>query len=207
MSKLNQMNELLGSLAARAAQGLGLKPTEREQLRQWRGGLEQELRNSHDAWEGMKEEIRRLEARLLKKKAEHDAAHGAIKDMVAQEIEHLFTQMDRKQSEITLLLRNQEAITLTLDKMRELEVAKASGVQEGQLDTLAVHLEDTLEQTQQADAALEGLKQVTYQRRAKEGMDVEARLANLDQAQKKTSGLSSRAQERLAQLEKDQLPE
>lgn len=200
---MEKFTEFFRAMAARVAQGLGLKPGEREQLRRWQAGFEQELRDQQDRWDSLKGEVRKLESRLLQKKAEYEAAHGLVKEMVGQEIEQLFGRMDRQSAQSKLVRRNLDALNTALDKIRELEEASAGGVKEEQLDELAVRLEDALAEVRQADAALDGLAKIEYTGRNREPVDLEERLAEYSDAKEPAVGLSANTLERLHQLEKE----
>jgi len=200
---MDNLAELAGSLAARLAQGLGLKPSEVQRLKAHAANLEQNQRDTQDRWEALKEEIRRVEARLMKKKGEYEAAHGLVQKMVGEEIEQLFAQLDRKTDQMRLVSRNASAIAMTLDKLRELEHASADGVKEGQLDDITDRLEGAVAELQQADTALSDLERVGYKGREQARPDLERRLSEIEGARSPAAPLSSGTIERLKQLEKE----
>lgn len=200
---MDNLTELVGTVTARLAQGLGLKPSDVQRLKSHAAALEQNQRDTQDRWEALKEEIRRIEGRLMKKKGEYEAAHGLVRKMVGEEIEQLFAQLDRKSDQMRLVSRNASAIAMTLDKLRELEHASADGVKEGQLDEISDRLEGAVAELKQADTAISDLERVGYKGREGAKADVEGRLSEYTDRKVSEDPLSSGTIERLKQLEKE----
>lgn len=198
-----KFSDFISSVAVRVSQGLGFKPTESKQLKNWQLSFEQQQRDNHDRWEALKQDIHRIESQILKRKAEYDSAHGMVREMVGEEIKLLFADLDRKQAQIKILRRNIDALSVTLDKIRELEQAAAKCVGEDQLDAIAVRLEEALDEVKQADAALEGIEQIQYEGPGRAAMDIKKRTEELKESGEKPTGLSESVQERLNQLQKD----
>ena len=201
---MDNLTEFLGSVASKLKTGLGLKPSDLAQLQDWSRRCEQAVRDNQDKWESMKNEIRKIELRLRKKKQEMDDSHGLVRRMVEEEIEKLFAQLDRKETQIRLLRRNSDTLEITLDKIREVEHATDKSMSEHDLDMLAVKLEEAFEELTQVDSALSGLRTVDYPSPERPASDVSARLSRLDEPEEKRPvGLSSRTADRLKQLEKE----
>lgn len=196
--------DILRGMGARVAQGLGLHSSDRDRLKKLRADLEISKAGHVDRWELIKEDVRKLEARLGNLKKEYEGCRGTIKKMVGQQIEDAFRQLDRKEKEIMLVRRNIEQVQTTLDRMRELEhVVESPGVTEGQLDDLAIQLEEGFDDARQTDKALADLNRVEYEAPAEEAVDFDKRLSELEEAPEPTPGMSAETAERLKQLERE----
>ncbi len=201
---MEKLNEFFGSLASKLKSGIGLKPNDLAELRGWAARCDQSLRDNQDRWEGMKQEIGRIELRIRKKKQEMDASHGMVRQMVGEEIEGLFSQLDRKANQIRLMRRNSDLLEISLDKIREVEHASAKPMSELQIDLLTTRLEEAFEELSSQDGAFEGLKGTLYAAPDRAKPDVQARLSELEPGGAVPArGLSSRTADRLKQLEQD----
>jgi hypothetical protein len=198
-----EFNDFVSDLTSRLARGLGLKTSDKEQLKQWRTKYEKERAATTDSWEQIKDDVRRIEARLKKHKAEYEAAHGMVKEMVGRQIEQAFRELDRKQAQIAIVQRNMETLGTFLDRISELEHAKAAAVSDLDLDALAVQLEEGFDAAQKADHALKDLDKVQYAAAEQPSMDVERRLGEMERTKTATPGLSRESVKRLKRLEKD----
>ena len=203
---MENFSDFVSSLTSKLAEGLKLKPNEKERLQQFKEKFVQGRNDNQDSLETLKDDIRQIEARIKMKKAKYDAAHGLVKKTIGQEIEQAFRELDRKEAQAALILRNIEVTSVTLDKIRELEEAANRGVKEEHLDEIAVQLEEAYADTRQTDKALQDLEGVQYETREKESMDIDKRLGELSATQepkKSEAGLSNATMERLKQLEKE----
>jgi hypothetical protein len=200
---MSEFNDFVGEVTARLARGLGLKPSDREQFLKWRTKFEEDKASNLDRWEQIKDDIRAVEFRLKKHKTEYEASHGKVKEMIGRQIEQGFRELDRKSGQITIVERNLESLTTFIDRLAELEHAKAVGVTEDAADKLAVQLEEGFAQVKDADGALKGLAGVQYEGPEKAPLDVDQRLSELDEAKPSTPGLSQSTAERLKRLEKE----
>ena len=203
---MENFSEFVGGLTSKLAKGLKLVPTEQGRLAQFKATFLQNRAENQDSLEALKDEIHQVEDLIKLKKARYDAAHGLVQKTIGQEIEQAFRELDRKESQGALILRNLETTSVTLDKIRELEEAGKGGVDEQHLDEIAVRLEDAFAEVKQADAALEGLTEVKYEARARETMDLDRRLGELSGSKgpkKSEPGLSDATLERLKKLEKE----
>ena len=203
---MKNLGELIGEWVSWLAKGLGLQSSESDRLKQRKAEFIRNRNANQDSLASLKDEIRQIEERIRLLKVRYDAAHGLVQKTIGQEIEQAFRELDRKESQAALILRNLETISTTVDKMRELEEAGKRGVDEEHLDKIAVQLEEAFAAVKQADAALEGLTEVKYEARARETMDLDRRLGELSGSKgpkKSEPGLSGATLERLKHLEKE----
>lgn len=203
---MENFSEFVSGLASKLAEGLKLKPTDKERLRQFKEKFTQDRDDHQDSLEALKDVIVEIEAQIKRKKAKYDDAHGLVKKTIGQEIEQAFRELDRKEAQGKLILRNIEVTSVTLDKIRELEEAANRGVKESDLDGIAVQLEEAFDDAKQTDEALRDLEGVNYKGLEKEPMDIDRRLGELSgskEPKKSETGLSDSTMERLKQLEKE----
>jgi hypothetical protein len=199
---MEHFNDLLGSIASRLKRGLGLEPSDQQKLEAWKAKYAQDKADNHDRLESVKDEVRQLEARILQKKARFEQAHGPLRKILGAEIEQAFRELDRKERQVRIIVDSIEAISIALDKIKELEHAKARHLKEGELDQAAILTEDTIEENKQAVEALKGLQDLEHGALETEPVDVEQRLGQLAGPPEKDAGLSEKTLERLKQLQK-----
>jgi hypothetical protein len=198
---MSEFSDFFSTVTNRLAHGLGLKASDKQQLTQWKAHLAQSKADNHDALEKLKEEIQQVEQRIRLKKTKFDQAHGLTQKMIGREIEQVFRELDRKEKQADIVLSGIEANSLALDKVGELERALERGFKEGQLDAIAVQLEDTFAEVQQADNALKDLEKVGYRAPETASVDVEQRTRELEGTKPAKAALSEATLARLKQLE------
>ncbi|MBM3834173.1 MAG: hypothetical protein FJ403_13070 [Verrucomicrobia bacterium] len=90
----------------------------------------------------LKDDLRKIEGRLLKLDDEFRRERGAVQQVVRRQLAHACTEMEQAQGRIELLFENMEKETAALQKIAELEEAFRRGVSVAQADELAVQLEE-----------------------------------------------------------------
>jgi len=173
---MENFSEFVSGIASKLAEGLKLKPTDKERLGQFKEKFTQDRDDNQDSLKALKDEIVEIEGRIKRKKAKYDDVHGLVKETIGQEIEQAFPELDRKEAQEKLILRNIEVTIVTLDKIRELEEAANRGVKESDLEG------------------------VNYKDLEKEPMDIDHRLGKLSgtkEPKKSETGLSAATMERL----------
>lgn len=197
--------ENISDVVARIAQWLGIKPSESKRLEALRAKLTTSKATNVDQRETLKDEIRKLEARAKQKKKEFDGASGDIKRMVGREIEGIFRDLDRLRGRENIITGNLDRISVAVAKIDELIVAKAKGVEEGQLDDLALELQDVFADLKESDRATRDLEQERYEAPTSEPVNVEQRMADLEGTEPQVDEISEETKKRLAELvdEKD----
>jgi predicted house-cleaning noncanonical NTP pyrophosphatase (MazG superfamily) len=200
---MEKFSDFVSAITVRVAQGVGLKPTERQELARWRQKFAQDKADNQDRLDALKEEIHVIEARALQLKAKFDKAHGLVQQTIGREIEQAFRELDRKEKQAGIILNSIEANSIAFDKSKELEDAVARGLKEEHLDLLATKLEDTLADVKQAEEALAELQGIEYAEPGRPRVDVKKRTAELAAGRQPAPPLSAATMERLKQLEKD----
>lgn len=197
--------ENISDVVARIAQWLGMKPSESKRLEALRAKLTTSRATNVDQRETLKDEIRKLEARAKQKKKEFDAASGDIKRMVGREIEGIFRDLDRLRGRENIITGNLDRISVAVVKIDELIVAKTKGVEEGQLDDLALELQDVFADLKESDRATRDLEQERYEAPTSDPVNVEQRMADLEGTEPHVEEISEETKKRLAELveEKD----
>ena len=199
---MEHFNDLLSSIASRLRQGLGLQPSDQRQLEAWKAKYAQDKADNQDRLESVKDEVRQLEARILQKKAKFDQSHGPVQKIFGAEIEQAFRELDRKEKQVKIIVDGIEAVSIALDKVKELEHAKAHRLEEGELDQAAILAEDAIEENKQVLDALKDLQKLEQGGLETEPMDVEKRMRQMTGGAERDTGLSEKTLERLKQLEK-----
>jgi len=199
---MENFNDLISSIGSRLKRGLGLKPSDEKQLAAWRTKYSQDKADNQDRLESVKDEVRQLEARILQKKAKLEQSRGPLQKIIGAEIEQAFRELDRKEKQVRIIIDSIEAVSIALDKVRELEHAIARHLKGDDLDKVATLTEDIIEENRQAVSALEDLQRLEHGGLETEPMDVEGRLRQLTSPAEKETGLSEETRARLKQLEK-----
>jgi hypothetical protein len=199
---MEHFNDLVSSIASRLRRGLGLEPSDQQQLDGWKTRYAQDKADNHDRLEALKDEVRQLEARILQKKGKFEQARGPVRKIIGAEIEQAFRELDRKEKQVRIIVDNIEALSIALDKIKELDHAKARRLTEGELDQASILTEDTIEENKQVVGALKGLQDLDHGGLETEPVDVEERLRQLAGPAETDAGLSEKTLERLKQLEK-----
>ena len=198
---MESLAETIRSVLSKLAQCLGIKPTEEQRLYLTEERLARARADNVDRLEQVKEEVRKLEARALRKKQEYDAAQGPLKRIAARELEQVFRDLDRVEGRERIILRNIEKLSVAQAKLEELKVARAEGLGEDLLDDLALDLEEALDALKAADRATRDLEETKYVAPESQSVDVEKRMTELVSPEDAGVRLPEAARERLARLE------
>jgi len=201
---MSKLTETLSSILEKIAEWLGIKPSQAKRLEL----LEQELNAARaanaDKLEALKDEIRSLEHRALQKKKEADTARGDVKRLIIREIEQIFRDLDRLRERETVLTANLERISLAISKVRVLVDAEESGMKEGQLDDIALDLQEVFAQLKASDREARDLENVRYEPLERATVDVSQRVGELEGAKETSAELSESTLKRLKELEEGQ---
>jgi hypothetical protein len=195
------MSETVRETLAKMAETVGLKASDARQLEGFAQKLSSAKAANIDKLEDLKEEIRGLEVRALKKKKEYDEAKGAVRKILAGEVEQLFRELDRRQSRANILARNIDRISIAQSKIEEIRVAQLQGASDDEIDTIALQAAEKFEALEIGDRAVADLEKERYNGRGTEPVDIESRAAELDRPAKDSAELSDDAKNRLKELE------
>jgi hypothetical protein len=198
----NHFNDFLSSIASRLRRGLGLDPSDERQLEAWKAKYAQSKADNQDRLESVKDEVRQLEARILQKKAQFDQSRGPVRKILGVEIEQAFRELDRKEKQVSIIARSIEASAIALDKVKELEHAKAHRLTEDDLDQATILTEDAIQENKHIVDALKELQELEHGGLETEPVDVEERLRQMAGPAEEHAGLSEKTLERLKQLQK-----
>jgi len=150
--------------------------------------MEKNLRGSksgnEDRLQDLKAEIRRLEAQAVQKKKEFDEARGDSKQVVAGEIEHVIRERNKLRDRGKIISSNIERLATALAKIEEWKAAKASGIQSGDIDDIAVEVQDKFDDLAISDSAARDLDRVGYKAPERERVDVERETTSMKEPQK-----------------------
>lgn len=198
---MKEFKDALGSILSKAAERLGIKPSEAGRYGLMKEKLIAARAGNADQIESLKDKIRRLQARAVQKKREYDEARGDIKRILAGEIERTLRELDRLQGQEKIIASNMERISVALEKVEELEAAQTQGVEEGAIDDLAIGLQEAFDRLKSEDQAIKDLQREKYEPPEREAMDIEDRVAEIQGTKERASELSQKSQERLKELE------
>ena len=198
---MGSFGDAISTILSRLGQLLGLKPSEARRLELMEQKLTAAKASNVDRLEWLKDKIRLLESQALRKKKELEAARGDSKRIVAGSIEQLFRDLDRLQGQEQIIRSNIERLSVAQAKLQELNVAQVTGLEEGQLDDIALDLQDAFAGLKATDREAAELEQVAYEAPKRSRVDVEQRMAEVEGEGVNTTGLSPEAEKRLKQLE------
>lgn len=198
---MSRLTENVSAVLARIAEWLGMKPSQAKRLEILQEKLSASRAGNADKLEALKDEIRKLEHRALQKKAEADAARGDVKRLIVREIEQIFRDLDRLRGRETIIAANLDRISIALAKISELTAAQASGVEEGQLDDIALELQEVFGELKASDHEARDLERERYAGPEREAVDVSRRVGELEGTKETSAELSESTLKRLKELE------
>jgi len=201
---MGSFGEAISEVLSKLAQFLGIKPSEKKRVELMKQKLATAKASNVDRLEALKDKIKQLEAQALRKKKEYEAAKGDSKRIVGGEIERLFRDLDRLHGQENVIASNIERISVAQSKLEEYEAAKAKGLEEGELDDIAVELQEAFEGLKVADRASRDLERVEYQAPEVSPVNAEERMAEVAGEQETETGLSAETEKRLEQLETEE---
>jgi hypothetical protein len=199
---MGSLADTISSLLARLAELLGLKSTEDKRMHAMQAKLASARADNTDRLEGLKEQIRTLEAAALRKKKEMESAKGDTKRIVVGEIERIFRDLDRLRGSENIITANLEKIAVAQAKLKELTEARAQSVSQDQLDDLALDLQQAFSELRLTDRAAKDLERVEYAAPQRTPVAVDERLAQTEGVKEQPAAeLSEETKRRLAALE------
>lgn len=201
---MGSFGEAISEVLSKLAQFLGIKPSETKRVELMEQKLATAKASNVDRLEALKDKIKQFEAQALRKKKEYEAAKGDSKRIVGGEIERLFRDLDRLHGQEDVIASNIERISVAQSKLEEYEAAKAKGLEEGELDDIAVELQEAFEGLKVADRASRDLESVEYQKPEVSPVNAEERMAEVAGEQETEAGLSAETEKRLRQLETEE---
>ncbi len=95
-----ELPEWLRSLATKVAHGAKLIPSEQDTLRAKKTAHEQRRTDTYDRKTSLEEEVRRLEARLLKLDAKRRSEHGVLQRATVREMQAAGVQLKSKETQL-----------------------------------------------------------------------------------------------------------
>jgi hypothetical protein len=201
---MGNVGDAIAAILSRLAQLLGLKPSEKRRLELMEQRLVAAKASNVDRLEGLKDKIKLLESQALRKKKELEGARGDSKRLVAGSIEQLFRDLDRLKGQEQIIRSNIERLSVTQAKLQELSVAQETGLEEGQLDDIAVDLQEAVAGLKAADREATDLARVEYEAPERSRVDIEQRMAEVQGETVTQTGLSPETEKRLKQLEAEE---
>lgn len=198
---MSTFTDTLSSILAKFAEWLGIKPTPDKRFDLMEQKLVTARASNADKLEALKDEIRKLERRAVQKKQEADAARGDIKRMVVREIEQLFRDLDRLRGRENIIVANLDRISTAIAKIGELRAAKESGAEEGELDDLALELQEVFTSLKDADRETRDLEKESYEGPTRSSVDVTQRVGELEGEKETSAELSESTLKRLKEIE------
>jgi acetyl-CoA carboxylase alpha subunit len=194
--------ESLRKALGRLAETIGLKLSEVKKLEELRTRLAAVKASNVDREEETKDQIRSLEARALKKQEEYEKARGQVREVIADEIERTFRDLDRISGPHRIISRNIEQISIVQSKIDEVIAARDRGASEEEVDLVAMTLEEEFESLRTGDRATEDLQKERYERGEQERVNIKKRVSQI-RGPEKVPGLSKEAEQRLKKLKAD----
>jgi hypothetical protein len=161
-------------------------------------------RDNEDSLQALKDEIKGLEARALRKKRELDQVHGDSKRIVVSEVERTFRELDRLRGREEIVAANLDRIGVALAKVGEAKAALRAGVSEEQFDEIALEIQELFGTLKTLDIAAKDLEREKYAAPVAPAIDVSQRMAEAEGAEKAPAALSPETEKRLKQLETEE---
>ncbi|MCA9209123.1 MAG: hypothetical protein KDA55_12235 [Planctomycetales bacterium] len=196
-----RFGETISAILSKLAQLLGITPSDRRRNELLDQKLATAKASNIDRLEVLKDKIKQFEAQALRKKGEYEAARGDTKRIVGGEIERLFRDLDRLHSQEKVIASNIERISVAQAKLEEFKAAQTKGLEEGELDDIALQLQEVFDELKVADRAARDLERVEYEAPKSTPVNAEQRMAEVSGEQETTSGLSAETEKRLKRLE------
>lgn len=193
--------EAISSIIIKIAQYLGIKPSDRRRIDMMEQKLATAKAHNVSKIESLKEKIGQLESHAVRKKKEYEKAIGDRKRIIGGEIERLIRDLDRLQGQENIISSNIERISIAQGKLEEVGAADFKGLDEGELDDIALELQESFDELRGVDQLSGELERISYKNSDFRPVNAEKRMAEVEGEQVTTSGLSLEAEKRLQQLE------
>ncbi len=198
---MGNIGETISDILSKLAQFLGIKSSDKNRTELMEQKLSAAKAGNVDQLESLKDKIRQFETQALSKKKEYETTKGDIKRIIAGEIERIFRNLDRLHGQENVIASNIERISIAQAKIEEYKVAQVKGLEEGDLDDIALELQEAFAELKVADRASSDLENVEYQAPEISEVNTERRMAEVAGEQETTAGLSAETEKRLMQLE------
>jgi len=202
---MGNLGKAIQAILSQLARLLGIKPTSEQRTELMEQKLATAKASNVDRLEALKAKIRQFETEARRKKTEYEAAKGDSKRIVAGEIERLFRDLDRLHGQESVIGTSIDRISVAQAKLEECKAAQAQGLDEGELDDIALELQEAFEGLKVADRASRDLERVQYDAPIAAPVDAQKRMAEVVGDQETRAGLSVETEERLKQLETEDL--
>lgn len=190
----------LNDVLSEVAKKLGLRDTRIETLQRKQAELSDSIRDNHDRLEMLKKRVDDLDALLLRKKHEYDAAGPGRKRIIKEEIKLLFAQQDRIMEPVSAIAGRIRIDELVKDKIALLIFVEENPTQTEEIDEITLDMQEWLDEQKVQAKASEELANAEYSRQENES-EFESRLNEFEGVSEtqKTSH-SDPLDERIAQL-------
>ena len=196
-----RFGETISAIFSKLAQLLGIKQSDNRRTELMEQKLATAKASNIDRLEALKDKIRQFEAQALRKKREYEASKGDTKRIVGGEIERIFRDLDRLHGQENVIGSNIERISTAQAKLEEYKAAEAKGLEEGELDDIALDLQEAFGELKVADRASRDLESVEYQAPRVSSVNAEQRMEEVAGERETEAGLSVETEKRLKQLE------
>ncbi len=148
--------------------------------------IEQKLRamkiENVNNFDELKKKIQHLEAKIVRKKTEYDTSRGSVKQMVMLEIEQMFKELDSLKQNQLILNRNINKITQEISKLEQIRDSGLQGLNQEEIDQLALNLEDNFSKLQELDLVSKDLERVIYHHKEENQSELLERLSAFAEA-------------------------
>ena len=201
---MGRIGEAIRSVLANIAKFLRIIPSDERRVEFMDRKLAVAKAKNVDRLDALKHTIKQIEAEVLLKKKEYESARGDSKRIAGGEIERLFRDLDGLRGQERVIFSNIERISVAQAKLAEYKDAQQKGLEEGELDDIAVGLEDAFEGLKTADRASRDLDRIQYESRESKSIESEKRMAEVAGERETTTGLSPETEKRLKQLDTEE---
>jgi hypothetical protein len=198
---MSSFTEAISAVLSGLAQFLGIKPSPIRRIEEMDRKLAAAKASNIDRLEALKEKVKQLEAQIITKKKEYDKAKGYSKQIVGGEIQRLFREIDSLPEEEKVITGNINRISVAKGKIVSLKTSLDKGIEEDELDDIAIEVRQVFDELKAADIALGDLERVKYQPVETKPVNTEKRVSELAEEQETTTSLPPEIEKRLKELE------
>jgi hypothetical protein len=191
-----RIGDVLGQILA----FLGIKESKDNKYEVALRKLDETKALNHDKIGLLKEQIGVLERRAQLQKKEYDQAHGPKKKIVEGEIERTLNELDRLHERNKILGSNIDKLDKFIAKIEELKAAQDRGVEEEDVDTLAVDLDDEFADLKDVDKAVDDLEKIIYRAPQERSINAVNRFRDIEGASEEDPSESTLPEATVARL-------
>jgi hypothetical protein len=159
---MGRFRDAVAAILPRLTRFLGRSSPEQRRVEALKGRLGEAYTRNVDRLEVLKNEIRGLERQIVNKRDEYDKSSGAIKQIVAREIERLFRELDSIVRLEAILSSNLERANSVIRQIQTTQAIEARGLTETEVDDIAVTMQETLDSLHALDRATAELVTIQY---------------------------------------------